>query len=247
MSRYTLGLCQIKVGDASQSGTMPGTMTKIGKTYKDTAKLSQANSDVTEHFEEGKAAPEIRKKSKKMPVLEFSIMDADAALLAAYIGGEASNESWLFDGDEVVANKAIEVEMEQGFKIQIPNADIEAVVDADLSAKGILLVKFTVTPCAVTSGKAFRCVPINDLSVTPTSLTFTASADSTGQTITASSTGNLTFAGAPSGEEWLTVTRSGKVATVKVVANPNSESRSAIVKLTADGVNAYVMVTQAGA
>lgn len=163
MSKFTLGLCEIKVGEASTAGTMPSDLTKIGKTYKDTAKITQSSADVTEHYEEGKAAPEIRKKAKKIPVLEFSIMDADADLLANYVGGTAtesgSEKSWAYDGDEVVANKAIKVVTEQGYDIDIPNADIEAVIDADLSAKGIFLVNFTVTPCAVTSGKAFRCVP----------------------------------------------------------------------------------------
>lgn len=165
MSKYTLGLCEIKVGDVAETGDMPDSLAKIGKTYKDTAKITQNASDVTEHYEEGKAAPEIRKKSKKIPTLEFSVMDADADTLATYIGGTATgslgSKSWEFDGDEIVANKAIKVVTEQGFDIDIPNADIEATIDADLSAKGIFLVKFVVTPCAtgVTGKKAFRCVP----------------------------------------------------------------------------------------
>lgn len=173
MSKYTLGLCEIKVGDiatgtgGTPTGDMPTSLAKLGKTYKDTAKISQNASDVTEHYEEGKAAPEIRKKAKKIPVLEFSIMDADADLLAEYIGGTAeaasgaTEKTWSFDGDEIVANKAIKVVTEQGFDIDIPNADIEATIDADLSAKGIFLVKFVVTPCAtgVSGKKAFRCVP----------------------------------------------------------------------------------------
>ena len=165
MSKYTLGLCEIKVGDVAATGDKPESLAKIGKTYKDTAKITQNASDVTEHYEEGKAAPEIRKKSKKIPTLEFSVMDADAETLATYIGGTAStsgdSKSWEFDGDEIVANKAIKVVTEQGFDIDIPNADIEATIDADLSAKGIFLVKFVVTPCAtgVTGKKAFRCVP----------------------------------------------------------------------------------------
>ena len=38
----------------------------------------------------------------------------------------------------------------------MPNADIEAVVNAAMSAKGIFLVEFTVTPLAVKDGKALR-------------------------------------------------------------------------------------------
>lgn len=158
----TLGLVQISVGEASAAGTMPSSLTKIGKTYKDTAKLQQAAADVTEHYEEGKAAPEVRKKQKKMPVLTFSIMDPDVDALVNYVGGAKTGDqqkSWGYDGDEVVANKAIRIESEQGLNFDIPNGDIEAVINADMSAKGILLVDFTVTPCAVESGKAIRATP----------------------------------------------------------------------------------------
>lgn len=159
MSLITLGLSQIKVGEAAPNGTMPTELTKIGKTYKDTCKIGQDAADVTEHFEEGKAAPEIRKKSRKIPKLTFSLMDADAQMLADYVGGEVVGGNWTYDGDELVAEKAILVETEQGLNFEIPNADIEAVINADMSAKGIFLVDFTVTPLAVEAGKAIRGVP----------------------------------------------------------------------------------------
>lgn len=248
MSLITLGLAQIMVGVAAPGGTMPGSLTKIGKTYKDSCKLNQAASDITEHYEEGKSAPEVRKKQKKVPVLTFSIMDPDAQVLANYIGGAVTSGKWGFDGSEEVVNRSIQIQTEQGFFIDIPNADIEAVVNAEFSAKGIFLVEFTITPMAVTSGKAIYMYDgSTGLTVSPTSLSFTAAADSNGKTITATSTGNVTFASAPSGEEWLTVTKNAKVVTVKVSANTNGESRTANVTIIADGLTAIVPVTQAGA
>ena len=90
-------------------------------------------------------------------------MDADVDTLINYIGGSNVGSSgakkWGFDGTEVVANKAIYVSTEQGLDFEIPNADIEAVINAELSASGIFLVEFTVTPCAVSAGKALRGVP----------------------------------------------------------------------------------------
>lgn len=90
-------------------------------------------------------------------------MDADVLALVDYVGGVNLGTDiapkWGFDGNEVVANKAIFVETEQGLNFEIPNADIEAVINADMSAKGIFLVEFTVTPLAVTAGKAIRGVP----------------------------------------------------------------------------------------
>jgi hypothetical protein len=252
MSLITLGLSQINVGTASTSGTMPSSMSKIGKTYKDSCKLAQDKADVTQHFEEGKSAPEVTKKQKKIPVLTFSIMDADVDTLISYVGGTnigtAGAKKWGFDGTETVDNKAIQVVTEQGLLIDIPNADIEATINAEFSAKGIFLVEFTVTPQAVTSGKSIHSYAASSgLVVAPTSLNFTAAADATGQTITATSTGNVSYASAPNDVEWLTVTRSGKVVTVKVTANTNSESRTANVTIVADGLTAIVPVTQAGA
>lgn len=162
-SLVTLGLSEIQVGTASKAGTMPTELVKIGKTYKDTCKIAQDAADVTEHYEEGMAAPEVRKKSRKIPKLTFSIMDANVQDLVDYVGGAdigSENEpKWGYDGNEVVANKAIFVKTEQGLDFEIPNADIEAVINADMSAKGIFLVDFTVTPMAVDAGKALRGIP----------------------------------------------------------------------------------------
>lgn len=158
MATITLGLSKILVGPASADGTMPQSsgMTKIGKTYKDTCKIVQEPSEVTEHYEEGKAAPEYRKKSKKVPKITFSLMDVTAKMLADYLGGKESDGEWTFDGDEKVNNYAVRVEPEQGLAFNIPNGDIEAVINADMSAKGIFLLDVTVTPMAVNQGGAIR-------------------------------------------------------------------------------------------
>lgn len=244
----TLGLSQITVGTAAENGTMPGNMTKIGKTYKNTCKINQEKAEVKEHYEEGMAAPEVRRKSKKIPVLVFSLMNADPQMLADYIGGTVTDGKWGYDGTEVVANKAIHVESEMGMVFDIPNADIEAVINHDASAEGIFLVDFTVTPCAVTSGKPFNAAPKTTLTVSPTSLSFTNAADATGKTVTASSTGNVTSAHVAEGCDWVTaVTYSGKVVTVKVAANPNTDARSTALTMVADGKTQTVPITQAGA
>lgn len=245
----TFGLSEIQVGVVESSGDMPVTMAKIGETYKDTCKMNQAASEVTEHFEEGVSTPKVRSKSKKVPVLTFSIMNPDVDILTNYVGGTSTNGKWGFNGDETVENKAIRVKSKQGLWVDIPNADIEAVINSDFSDKGITLVEFTITPMAVPAGKkAIMAYPApSALIVSPLTLSFTSAADSVGKTITATSSGNVTFAAAPAEAEWLTVTRSLKVVTVKVLANTNSEARTAYVTIVADGKTAVVPVTQAGA
>ena len=90
-SVITIGLAKIAVGTAAPNGTMPAELTKIGKVYKDSCKIAQDAAEVTEHFEEGKSAPEVRKKTKKVPKVTFSLMDCDPDALVKYIGGEKVN------------------------------------------------------------------------------------------------------------------------------------------------------------
>jgi hypothetical protein len=151
------------VAAAAPDGVMPSQMVKIGKVYKDTIKMTQDAPDVTEHFEEGMSTPEVRTKSRKIQKVTFSLMDADVQALIDYIGGEnvgtAQLPKWGYNGDEDVEPKAILIESKKGFNFEIPNADIEAVINADMTAKGIFLVDFTITPMAVENGKAIRAVP----------------------------------------------------------------------------------------
>lgn len=150
MSLISLGLSEIQVGQIEADGGEATSYTKIGKTYQNTCKLQQETGDVTEHYEEGQAAPEVRKKKKKVPVLTFSIMDPDPTFLEAYLGGTTTGTgddmewSWSDTAEEIEAS--IRAIPEVGLVYTIPRGDIEAVLNADMSSQGINLVDFTVTP-----------------------------------------------------------------------------------------------------
>lgn len=150
MSLISLGLSEIQVGQIAADGGEATSYTKIGKTYQNTCKLQQETGDVTEHYEEGQAAPEVRKKKKKVPVLTFSIMDPDPTFLEAYLGGTTTGTgddmewSWSDTAEEIEAS--IRAIPEVGLVYTSPRGDIEAVLNADMSSQGINLVDFTVTP-----------------------------------------------------------------------------------------------------
>ncbi len=150
MSLISLGLSEIQVGKIAADGGEATSYTKIGKTYQNTCKLQQEKADVTEHYEEGQAAPEVRKKKKKVPVLTFSIMDPDVNFLKEYLGGSVSGTGesavWSWSDTDVDVEASIRVIPEVGLVYTIPRADIEAVLNADMSSQGINLVDFTVTP-----------------------------------------------------------------------------------------------------
>lgn len=91
------------------------------------------------------------------------------------------------------------------------------------------------------SGNALKPYGGNNLTVDKTELYFSNAADTTGKTVTATSTGNVT---ASSSESWCTVTTSGKTTTVKVTSHTGSAPREALVTITADGKTASVKVLQ---
>lgn len=150
MGLISLGLTEIQVGAIEQDGGEAKTYKKIGKTYQNTCKLVQESADVTEHYEEGQSAPEVRKRKKKVPILTFSIMDPDVDFLKAYLGGtitgSADEAEWSWSDVDENIEASIRAVPEVGLVYTIPRADIEAVLNAEMSSQGINLVDFTVTP-----------------------------------------------------------------------------------------------------
>ena len=81
----------------------------------------------------------------------------------------------------------------------------------------------------------------NGLTVSLSELFFTSAADTTGKSITVTSTANPT---AVSSERWATAEVAGKTVKVKVEANTTGKPRKAVVTITADGKSAIIEVTQ---
>ena len=165
MGLITVGLAEIKVGAAASSPRLFRRLVVyvfsrwFDKRFN-TSTPQQLNrpeaSEVTEHFEEGHAAPVYSKRTKKIPKSTFQLCDVDPDMLAKYVGGTVNSGTWEFNGNELTANVALEIIPEQGMIFQIPNASVEAVINSDMSSKGIFLVDFTVTPLAVDTGGAIR-------------------------------------------------------------------------------------------
>lgn len=154
---YTIGLKEIQFGKAMPDGTVATDLTKIGMVYKDTCSVQQDASETSAHYEEGSAVPFVQKKTKKTPTLTFSLVINDMTQFTKTVGGSIDGQgNWGMNGDELVANQAVKLVSKQGLDIYIPNADIDASINADYGENGVFLVNVTVTPLSVTSGKAFQ-------------------------------------------------------------------------------------------
>ena len=91
------------------------------------------------------------------------------------------------------------------------------------------------------AGKTLKPYTHNGLVVSLSELFFTSAADTTGKSITVTSTANPS---ATSSERWATVETAGKTVKVKVEANTSGKPRKAVVTITADGKSAIIEVTQ---
>ncbi len=135
---YTYGLSEI---------TFNGT--KVGMTYQDSARMTQEASEVIEHYEEGHANPAVSSKTKRIPRLEFAIMNPDAQFLQTHLGGtyDSTTKTWSFDGSETVTDGKWVVKPKKGFEsVTIEKGSADAVIDWEISDRGLLLVRFVVTP-----------------------------------------------------------------------------------------------------
>lgn len=242
---YTLGLDQVQFGKASPVGFMPEVMEKIGKVYQDTCKITQDAPDVTEHYEEGANTPFIRSVTKKPAKLSFSVVVEDMETLERLLGGRATAGEWV-DGGNLAANLAIRAISKQGQMIEMPNANISASFDWELSDKGVCKIAVEATPQDVATGRAFATVRIDEpLGLDSYIVEFAKEADNSGKAI--NTIGNKTITAiVPLGEaSWITTERSGGRATIKVQANTGVE-RSAKVSIIAGKASAIVSVAQRG-
>lgn len=129
---------------------------KVGMTYRDTARMTQDDPEVTDHFEEGMTNPAVSVETKKIPRLEFAIMNPDAQFLQTHLGGtyDSTTKTWSFDGSETVADGEWTVLPKKGFEsITINKGKANAKLDFDISDKGLLLVRFVITPLDPGDGK----------------------------------------------------------------------------------------------
>lgn len=172
---YTISVDEITFGQVQKdssnhtTGDMPTSMTKIGKVYRNTCVINQDSSEKTEHYEEGRTIPEILNKTKKSPVLTFSLMVDDLEVLKNTVGGDLITNSsgdvigWGFNGNELPDPIAVRLKPMMGADIEIPNGDIDAVINANLTQEGLFLVDVTLTPLAVDAQgvKGFRVMKPN--------------------------------------------------------------------------------------
>lgn len=214
---------------ASVAGVPDGNWVDLDTPKLDTTKLTtQAGQEVTANEEGGEVVDS--RTGKNTYTLEF-----DQFIKKGKVR-DFNDEDGRVPGDFAI-RLIPEDDSAEGFLFE--RATIR--VEENYSSTDGKLLHVVIKALKPAKGKVLKPYVHNALTVSPTSLDFTKAADTTGKSITVTSTDNPT---AVSSERWATTEASGKTVKVKVEANTTGKTRKAFVTISADGKTAVIEVTQ---
>lgn len=214
---------------ASVAGVPDGNWVDLDTPKQDTTKLTTtAGQEVTAN-EEGGDVVDVR-AGKNTYSLEFD------QFVKKGVARDFEDEDGLVAG-EFAIRLIPEDEATEGLLIERATIRVEENYSATDGKLRHVVVK-AIKPAA---GKTLKPYTHNGLRVSVSELFFTSAADTTGKSITVTSTANPS---ATSSERWATVETAGKTVKVKVEANTSGKPRKAVVTITADGKSAIIEVTQ---
>lgn len=131
MANYIFSVKSIKYGTPTGSNTMPvsGNLTLLPNTVKDSVTIEMSDSVVQEFFVDQRAEP-IKTVITEMPKLTAvaQFYDMDYVTIAAMLGGTGNASGWVPAVGFTQVEKAIEIELDSGHKIDMYNAHIDGKV-----------------------------------------------------------------------------------------------------------------------
>lgn len=141
-----LGLSKIEVADIdATTGLASGSFETLGKTYENTCKLTEDDAEETEFYCEEEDDPQevISKRGKTK--LAFSLMNANASIMAKVFGGTAEGGVWSAPDKLVEVEKVVKITPRIGGVMEIRRLKMRAKINADYSKKGLFLVEVSGT------------------------------------------------------------------------------------------------------
>ena len=129
----TLGLSEIAIGDAELDGAMGTTLAPLGKTYRDTCKITQEDGEETEiNSEEDDDPVYVISRPGKIKI-DFSILDPEVDTLVATLGGTKVGSGaaavWQAPDSMPEVEKSIEITPKIGMKLSIPRVKMNCKID----------------------------------------------------------------------------------------------------------------------
>lgn len=147
MATLTLGLSKIEVGEIAEDGDVAESFAALGKTYQDTASITDEDPEVIEHFSEEDEAPlaVIRRRGRR--TISFSIMNPNKQTLVDTLGGTltgvAPNQVWNEPATMPVIERSIRITPAIGSVVTFPRVSLSGKINYELSKSGIMLIEMT--------------------------------------------------------------------------------------------------------
>lgn len=253
MKETAWGKIEMEIGTPAANGGMSESLESIGLLKEDTLSIEAADGTVLELYTSGhelrdelKGEPTITVKATIIEMPEavrakiWEIESVDTAGNPKYrVKSLVSNRKWSTRfASQVVGSETFEapycsMSMKPVFSEKEGwSAEVEFKL---LRGQAGYLFDFGIVP--------EPSAPVTPLTVSPTTLSFPATADNTGKPVTVTTEGAVT---ASASESWCTTTVTGTTVKVKVSANSTAASRTAKVTIEAEGKSAVVEVTQEG-
>jgi hypothetical protein len=149
MSKVAFGVTSVKMGDIDPATGLPTALTDVGDIYRDTATMTEADGEVTNHFAERKTDPVVTIEEPGEETLQFSLMDISADNLVKYLGGTVTEvldqpDVWNKPDGVVTIEKAFEITTDDGTIVTINRGRVRAKRNLTPTRNGIFLLEVTV-------------------------------------------------------------------------------------------------------
>lgn len=148
MANYLFGLKSVKFGTPESDGTMPASLTVFAQTVRGSMTLSETEAAVQDFNVEEQDSPveQAITESSKLEAT-WRAYDLSPAVIAKVKGGTAgtSPDKWSAPTKSVLLKLALEIETDNGTKIQIPYANVQARFDGTIGREDMLQLEVKAT------------------------------------------------------------------------------------------------------
>lgn len=149
MAVFSYGLKSVKTAPITALTGLPGTLTDIGKIYRDTAEFTQDDPEEFEHFSELDDNPIISKTRKGVKQIRMRLMDTSADNLVKYLGGTVtevalSPDKWNEPDGTPEIELHFQFEMEDGSIVGINRGRVSGKLIPDPKRSGFTVLELMV-------------------------------------------------------------------------------------------------------
>ena len=140
---YGIGIKDIKAGPVGAGGIMGTVLTSIGKIYKDTVSLQEADGTITRHFSENSKQPFLAVFEADESPIKFTVVDVSATNLAKWLGGTAATSNWSSALESFSQELSVEIISLMGVTLQIARCFLYGKITWNMTRTEIAKIEIT--------------------------------------------------------------------------------------------------------